>query len=651
MIQIIDGELTLGGKTILTQINWRIDTQQRIGLVGANGSGKSSLLRVLMSEYALDKGSVECARRADIAYLPQDSAELPRQRVKEVVWQAFHTINAIEEEMKTRLQESETLPADSPQQQKALKRYGELQEAFQEQGGYQREADAKKVLLGLGFQLEDWERPVAEFSGGWRMRVLLARLLLQKPDILLLDEPTNHLDPPSLAWLEQYLLSQNSGLVIVSHDRYFLDRVVNEIAEIELKKLHFYKGNYSEYRQQKEERREQLLAAKRNQDKERAHLQQFVDRFRAKATKASQAQSRLKRLEKMETIEIEEEHRQVSIPMPETPRSGKEVISLDGVGHCYGENRALYPVDATLYRGDRIAVWGKNGAGKSTLLAIMAKSLQPSEGEVQWGHRVHPAYFSQQHAELQESPHSVYDELSNVAPPEMQSKLRDVLGAFLFQGDDVQKPVTVLSGGEKSRLALAKLLVHPCNLLIMDEPLNHLDMQTVETLESTLQSFEGTLIFVSHDRFFADRLATHIWEMEAGRLRIYPGNFQDYQYSKSLEEPPAEPSGNGAASQTDETEKTTKRQNRKEQKRIEAEERNRLSAIRREKEKQYESIETEIFEVESEIDELEQILGSGELVHQPEEMASASKRYKALLERKDILYAQWESLVETLEHQ
>ncbi|MGC9330197.1 MAG: ABC-F family ATP-binding cassette domain-containing protein, partial [Candidatus Hinthialibacter sp.] len=349
-------------------------------------------------------------------------------------------------------------------------------------------------------------------------RILLANLLLQNPDILLLDEPTNHLDPPSLAWFEEYLLGSRSGVVIVSHDRYFLNRTVKEIAEIDQGRFQLYRGNYTDYKRQRDALREQLLAQQRSQEKEIAHLQSYVDRFRARKDKAAQAQSRLKRLEKIDRIEIQGDGPTVSIPMPETPRSGKEVLILENVGHCYGEVRALKPFSAVVYRGDRIAVWGPNGAGKSTLLSLMAQVITPSEGGVKWGYNTHVAYFSQHQAELQTSQKSVLDELSSVAPAEMQSCLRDVLAPFLFRGDDVFKPVSVLSGGEKSRLALAQLLIRPVNVLIMDEPLNHLDIDTVETLEETLRGFSGTLIFVSHDRYFADRLATHVWEMNAGAV-------------------------------------------------------------------------------------------------------------------------------------
>lgn len=650
MIQIIGGELLLGGQIIVSDIQWRIGIGQRVGLVGANGSGKTSLLRTLIGETSLDKGAVEQSKNLRVGYLPQDGAELPRQTVGETLWGAFDSLNAMEREMKALIKTVEGTEQNSLQHEKALRRYGELQDAFEKGGGYQREAEAKKVLTGLGFADTDWNRPVAEFSGGWRMRVLLGKLLLQRPDILLLDEPTNHLDPQTLHWLELYLQSLPSGLVIVSHDRYFLDRVATEIVEIERKRLFAYKGNYSQYRKLKEERREQLLAQKRAQDKEIAHLERFVERFRAKATKAAQAQSRVKQLEKIERIEVEDEEvRRITIPMPETPRGGKEALKLEGVGHCYGTTRALHPVNATIYRSDRIAVWGANGAGKTTLLSIMAKVFEPSEGRVEWGYNTLPAFFSQQHAELQESPLSVIDELSTVAPPEMQARLRDMLGAFLFRGDDVFKPVSVLSGGEKSRLALAKLLTRPCNLLILDEPLNHLDIATVERLEAALRDFTGTMVFVSHDRFFANRLANQVWELESGRLRVYNGDFNDYEYAKSLEEQQlasnqleaSDLDGNGSS--------TNSREARKELKRREAEERNRLAAIRREKEKQYRGVEEEIHEVEGEIEELEARLGSMDLARSPAEMARVTKRYKKLRERKEDLYAHWEALVETLE--
>lgn len=643
MIGITDGTLQFGGRTLFSGVSWRIDIGKRIGLVGPNGSGKTTLLRVLTGENSLDGGTVETSKNLRIGYLPQDSAEIPKMRVREVLWQAFEPLNEMEREMEALLDTIHHTPDHSPDHEKALHRYSEMQEQFQERGGYQRESDALKVLLGLGFRHEDWERPVSEFSGGWRMRILLARLLLAQPDILLLDEPTNHLDPPSLAWFEQYILGNPAGMVIVSHDRYFLNRVVTEIAEIEQGRFRLYKGNYSEYKRQKEVIREQLLAQQRNQDREIAHLESFIERFRAKNTKASQAQSRMKRLEKIDRVEIAGDGPTVSIPMPETPRSGKEVLILENLGHCYGELRALRPITTTVYRGDRIAVWGPNGAGKSTLLSLMAQTLEPSEGSVKWGYNTCIAYFSQHQAELQESNKSVIDELSAVAPAEMQSRLRDVLAPFLFRGDDVFKPVSVLSGGEKSRLALAKLLARPVNVLIMDEPLNHLDINTVETLEETLRIFSGTLIFVSHDRYFADRLATHVWEMEAGRLECFPGTFQQFDYAKQQRQLSKETSAQNLPSSQDD------RESRKDQKRREAEERNKRNALKREQEKRLKAVETEIHEIEGEIEQIEERMASGELARKPSEMAKESKRYKVLLKTKDKLYEQWEKEVERLE--
>ncbi|HPP01898.1 MAG: ABC-F family ATP-binding cassette domain-containing protein [Candidatus Omnitrophica bacterium] len=648
MISITDGELLLGGKPIFSNLSWRIDRGKRIGLVGPNGAGKTSLLRVLAGEYPLEKGIVEKSRGLRIGYLPQDCAELPRQRVGEILWQAFEPLNAMEREIHTLLDTIQTAENGSPAHDKALHRYAELQEEFHQRGGYQRESEAKKIMLGLGFQHADWDRPAAEFSGGWRMRILLARLLLEKSDILLLDEPTNHLDPESLAWFEQYLLGTESGLVIVSHDRYFLDRIVTQIAEIERGRFRLYPGHYSQYRIQKQAIREQLMAQKQHQDREIAHLERFIERFKAKNTKASQAQSRIKRLEKIERIEIETEAKTVTIPLPPTPRSGREVLMLDRLGHCYGEVRALHPFSAVIHRGGRVAVWGPNGAGKTTLLSLMAKILEPTEGSVQWGYNTHIAYFSQHHAELQDSQQSVLEELSAVAPAEMQARLRDVLAAFLFQGDDVFKPVSVLSGGEKSRLALAKLLVRPVNVLIMDEPLNHLDIATVETLEETLKTFAGTIVFVSHDRFFADRLATQIWEMQAGRVTIFQGNFQDYDYAKRLQvsaapaAPP--PAGQGTGDPPSST-----REQRKEQRRREAEARNHLNALRRKQEKECAAIEEKIHAAEAEIQALETQLSSGEFVRDENKMAELSRRYKQAIKLRDRLYEKWEELVDALE--
>ncbi|MBI1390473.1 MAG: ATP-binding cassette domain-containing protein [bacterium] len=649
MLCLTGAQLRLGGSIIFSELNWRIDSSSRVGLVGPNGSGKSSLLRVLVGEYSLEQGSLDRAKNFRVGYLPQDSAELPQKKVGEALWEAFEPLNDMEREMKSLLHVIEDSAAAQAERDRAVRRYGELQDAFVHRGGYQRETEARKILLGLGFQHEDWDRPVAEFSGGWRMRVLLGRLLLEKPDMFLLDEPTNHLDPDTLEWLEQYLKGLDSGLVIVSHDRFFLDRLANGIAEIDRGRFRTYSGNYSKYRQQKELMREQLIAQKKQQDKQIAHLESFVERFRAKASKATQAQSRIKQLEKIERIELEDDAPIVSIPMPPTPRGGKEAIVLDGVEHRYGELQALHPVSATVYRGDRICVWGANGAGKSTLLSILSKSLEPSGGSVSWGHNAHVAYFSQQHAELQSSSRTIIDELAAVAPPEMQMRLRDVLAPFLFRGDDVFKPVSVLSGGEKSRVALAKLLVKPCNILILDEPLNHLDMNTVETLERTLQEFSGAIVFVSHDRFFADRLAQQIWEMKAGRLTVYKGNFNDYQYAKSLIAEKDEAVTSPVKPVVDDSSAALSREARKEQKRREAEERNKRSAALKGKRERQQAIEVEMEEIDDEVAGLEQRMASGELVRKPDEMRDARRRYDELLEKKDVLFEEWSELVEAID--
>ncbi len=646
MISLNNARLLLGGKEIFNNLNWRIDTTQRTGLVGANGSGKTSLLRVLTGEHELDEGTVETSKNLHLGYLPQDSAEAPQGTVREWLWDAFQPLNRMEDEMARLLHEIERLEEHSDAHKKSLERYGGLQDEFTARGGYQRESDAKKVMLGLGFKHEDWERPVSEFSGGWRMRVLLARLLLQRPDIYLLDEPTNHLDPDSLAWLEDYLKSSDSGMVVVSHDRYFLDRIVTNIAEIDRKKFRTFFGNYSAYKKYKEEEKEQLIAIRKNQEKEIAHLQSFVDRFRAKSTKATQAQSRIKQIEKIDLVEIQDEAATINIPMPETPRSGKEVLAIEKVTHRYGNLTAIRDINAAIYRGDRIAVWGANGAGKSTLLSIMAKVREPSEGTVTWGYNTHISYFSQQHAELQESTNSVLEELANSAPAEMQTQLRNVLGAFLFKGDDVMKPVKVLSGGEKSRLALAKLLVHPCNVMMMDEPLNHLDISTVETLENTLHKFPGTLIFVSHDRLFAERLAQQVWELQAGHMRLFHGSFKEYWDRKTAERQTREAKLTAQAKQ----DASISREDRKEQKRREAKERNQRSKIKKEIEQRHASLEEQINDIEDEMKQLETQMVDEQVLKDPAKISEVTKRYKHIQSQKESLYIEWEDVIESLEN-
>ncbi len=649
MIRITDGALHLGLTTIFSDLSWRIDTKSRIGLVGPNGAGKTSILRVLTGEYPLDNGTVEQSKNLHLGYLPQDGIDLPSRKIGDLLMDAFEPLNRMEAEMSNLLELTHSTAPHSPEHDRAIHRYSELRDQFQERGGYSRESEAKKVFLGLGFKHRDWDRPVREMSGGWRMRVLLAKLLLEKPDIFLLDEPTNHLDPDSLAWFENYLAGSGSGMVIVSHDRYFLDRSVTQIAEIENGRFRIFQGNYSRFRRLRDELREQLLAQKRNQDREIAHLQSYVDRFRARKDKATLAQSRMKKLEKIERIEVETDSLTVVIPLPQIPRSGKEILTLDGVGHCYGERCALHPLSTSIYRGDRIAVWGANGAGKTTLLSIMANQLIPSEGTISWGYNTHPAYFSQHQAELQASQNTVIDELESVAPADMQTKLRDVLACFLFRGDDVFKSVSVCSGGEKSRLALAKLLIAPVNVLILDEPLNHLDISTVEIFEEALQRFQGTIVFVSHDRFFADRLATQVWEMVAGRTESYRGNFSDYEYAKQYREEQLKIASPQSASKNDNAGNSISRNNKREQKRLEAEERNRLGVLRREHEQKCEAIENDIHKIEKELEEIEGKLASNQFVRSPDERSKLNKRHKKLTKVKEKHEEKWSKLVDSFD--
>ena len=532
MIQLSSAGKRYGHKLLFEGVDWLITPKDRIGLVGANGTGKSTLLKVLGGLETLDYGSISIAKGISAGYLPQDGLTLSGRTVFAECMSVFSKLRAMEEEMEQLTASMSELDHASAEYAQVADRYQRVEHEFQARDGYAIEAQVGSVLTGLGFRKDDWDRQTDEFSGGWQMRIALAKLLLQKPNLLLLDEPTNHLDLEARNWLEEYLTEYPYAFVLISHDRYFLDVTVSKIVEIWNKRIHFYAGNYDKYEEQKTQRREQLEAAYRNQRERIEQLEVFINRFRYQATKAKQVQSRIKELEKMDRIELPEEEKTIHFSFPQPKASGRIVAEFAGIAKSYGEKEVFRDVSFMIERGDRIALVGVNGAGKSTLIKLLAGKEPPSAGEYRLGHNVQADYFAQdQYKELDQDAR-IFDDLAELSPRSTQTELRSLLGCFLFSADEVFKRIGVLSGGERNRYALLRMLLHPANFLLLDEPTNHLDMRAKDVLLEALSKYTGTVVFVSHDRYFIDKLATRVFEIGDGRVEVYPGNYEDYRWRK-----------------------------------------------------------------------------------------------------------------------
>ena len=531
MIQVEAIAKAYAGQTILRDLSWRIPDRERIGLVGPNGAGKTTLCRLLAGVEEPDEGRIVRPRETTVGYLPQEAAGHPEGSVLAEVLGGFADVWQVEREMEDVA--ARLAAADGAESAALTARYGDLQHRFEALGGYRLETEASVILSGLGFRPSEYARPLSEFSGGWRMRAMLARLLLQRPSLLLLDEPTNHLDIESLEWLESFLADYEGTVVIVSHDRYFLNRMVTSIAELVPSGLTVYPGDYDEYLVQRQARRELLEAQARNQAKRIAEIERFIERFRYQASKARQVQSRVKMLDRIDRVVVEDEARVIRFAFPQPPRTGRRVATLKGIHKAYGDNVVYAGVDFEVERGGKIALVGPNGAGKSTLLRMLAGALAFDRGERTLGAHVAVHYYAQHQLEALTPTLTVLEELERAAPELGQTRLRTILGTFLFSGDAVEKKISVLSGGEKARVALAKMLVRPAALLCLDEPTNHLDLASREVLEGALAAFPGTIVFISHDRYFINRIATGIVEVTGGTLVTYLGSYDDYLDAKA----------------------------------------------------------------------------------------------------------------------
>ncbi len=656
MIQLSGAGKRFGHKLLFENTDWLITPHDRVGLVGANGTGKSTLMKVLAGLDTFDYGSLIVAKGTTAGYLPQDGLSLSGRTVFAECMTVFTGLHAIERELEQLTHKISELDHTSPEYAEVADRYHSLEHEFRTRDGYSIEAEVGRVLQGLGFRKEDWERQTDEFSGGWQMRLALAKLLLQKPNLLLLDEPTNHLDLEARNWLEEYLHDYPHALVLISHDRYFLDVVVNKIAEIWNKRFWFYTGNYDKFLTQKTQRNEQLQAAYKNQRDRIEQLEVFINRFRYQATKAKQVQSRIKELEKIERIEVPPEEKTIHFSFPQPKPSGRIVAEFVDVAKSYpkpdgnkdgGEKEVFRDVSFLIERGDRIALVGINGAGKSTLIKLLAGTERTTHGEFRLGHNVQADYFAQDQYKELDADARMIDDLGNASPQSSQTELRSLLGCFLFSEDDVFKKIGVLSGGERGRYALLRLLLHPANFLLLDEPTNHLDLRAKDVLLDALMEYTGTVVFVSHDRYFIDKLATRVFEIGDGKVEVYPGNYEDYlwrkqggsakqneairqQLSRSEPAPQAPSNGTQASSEAAPAAKAK-----------------RLNPIKRKK------MEDRIRELEGEISRAETVIAQCETALQDFVSAEESQRQAQELDQRKTGHAalikEWETLSQSLQ--
>jgi ATP-binding cassette, subfamily F, member 3 len=643
MLQIKGLGKSFRGEWLFRSLDLQINERDRIGLVGDNGTGKSTFMKMLAGLLSADEGEVIGARDLTFGYLPQDGLIARGQTLLDETLSVFESLRSLELEIRQLEHELADMQHSGSEYEKKLERYSIISQQFRLKEGYSIESKAGSVLLGLGFAQADFQRPCEDFSGGWQMRIALAKLLLQQPSLLLLDEPTNHLDLEARNWLESYLQNYPQALVLVSHDRYFLDSTVQRILEIRNRAVHFYKGNYADFLRQREERLKQLLAEYEAQQKEIARIKAFADKFRYKATKAAQVQSRLKDLERMERIEIPPEAKPIRLRFPEGPRTGRMVLELSNVSAGYDRAPIFSDLNYSLEKGERVALVGPNGAGKSTLMKILAGRLPVFEGQRKEGHNVIVSYYSQDQDELLSSTKTVWDEVYSVAPNHIVPQLRTLLGCFLFSGDTIEKPVSVLSGGERSRLVLCKLLLSPANCLLLDEPTNHLDIRSKDILMDSLRDYEGTLVFVSHDRYFLDGLATKVLEIGNQTAITYLGNYEDYLIKKAEIE-------KAQAVQSEKPVSAATQAGREESDLLPSAPKKKVNPYRIQRvREQIEELEGKIHLYETRIAVLTQMLASEELYRDHQLFRTTMEEHDQLQQELSQLMGQWERLQSDLE--
>jgi ATP-binding cassette subfamily F protein 3 len=647
LIQLSELTKSFGDRVLFDRVTWQITDGERVGLCGPNGAGKTTLLKMMAGIDEPDEGAILKPSTLTVGYLPQDGLAYSGRTLIDEATSAFGDLLRIKAEMHDVEERLGDASIPQAEHDEMLARYSDLQDTFRHRDGYSIELKTATVLQGLGFTTRDFAKPCEAFSGGWQMRIALAKLLLGQPNLLLLDEPTNHLDLEARNWLEEYLHAYPFAVILVSHDRFFLDAVVTRIADLTLRTLTDYVGNYSDYIVQHEAKIEALRKAKREQDEEIARVKMFIDRFRYQATKASQVQSRIKMLEKVVPIEVPPEHKRIHFNFPASAKSGRTVLELKNVRKAYGDHIIFDRLNLHIERGDRIALTGPNGVGKSTLMRMLSGEEAPDSGELVEGHNLVMQYFAQDEATRMDPAPTVYETLASGSPNDMVPAIRNILGGFLFSGDDVYKKVRVLSGGERTRLAVARMLLRPSNTLLLDEPTNHLDLDSKEVLLDALVDYGGTLIFVSHDRYFVERLATKIIEVGNGTALVYPGTYKEFLWHKEHPQElqvgrSAERQNVKAAPKTEHTASKPK-VDHADKKRADAE------ARKREKAEQarlarIEDLETRIAACENAIREIEQTMSAPGFYENRAAAQPVIDRHQALMWEVGDLMHRWEEL-------